>query len=92
MWTPPAWPYVNPLDDIKATREEIAGGLQSLSEKIRQLGYDPDEVLAEIAQDVRKLKELGLSLDLFAAQKSAAAPAADASAAPAPAAASGAPQ
>lgn len=63
IWTPPAWPYVNPVDDIKARKEEIKGGLQSLSEHIRRLGYDPDTVYAEIAEDNKKLKAAGIVVD-----------------------------
>lgn len=61
VWTAPAWPYVNPVDDIKAMREEIDGRLQSLSEKIRERGYDPDEVFQEIADEKEKLKKLGIT-------------------------------
>lgn len=63
VWTPPSWPYVNPVDDIKASKEEILGGIQSLSEKIRERGYDPDEVFAEMAEDKAKLAALGLVVD-----------------------------
>lgn len=63
IWTPPAWPYVNPVDDIKANKEEIRGGLQSLSEKIRQRGYDPVEVFKELASDRETLAKLGIKVD-----------------------------
>ena len=63
VWTPPAWPYVNPVDDIKASKEEIKGGLQSLSEKIRQRGYDPEEVFAEMASDRKVLEKFGIKVD-----------------------------
>lgn len=63
IWTPPAWPYVNPVDDIKAAKEEIKGGLQSLSEKIRQRGYDPDEVMAEIKTEREALAKAGIKVD-----------------------------
>jgi hypothetical protein len=75
-WTPPAWPYVNPEQDIKAIKEEVKGGLQSLSEKIRERGYDPDAVFAEIKAERAKLKEDGTVVDTDAAQ--AAKPAAPA--------------
>lgn len=55
IWTPPKWDWVDPLKEAKAVREEIAGGLSSLSEKLRARGYDPDEVFAEIGQDVQAL-------------------------------------
>ena len=67
VWTPPAWPYVNPVDDIKAAKEEVLGGVQSLSEKIRERGYDPEDVFTEIAAERKRLAELGVVVDVDAA-------------------------
>lgn len=55
QWTPPKWDYVDPTKEVAATRDEIAGGLASLSEKLRARGYDPDTVFAEIGADVQAL-------------------------------------
>ena len=82
-WTPPAWPYVNPVDDIKAAKEEIRGGIQSLSEKIRERGYDPDEVFEEIAKERGTLAEKKIVVDTDAAVSNKAAPAVDGAAEPA---------
>lgn len=54
-WTPPKWDYVDPTKEVAATRDEIAGGLSSLSEKLRARGYDPDAVFTEIGTDVQAL-------------------------------------
>lgn len=69
----PKWDYVNPAQDVKADLEEVAGGLQSLSEKIRRKGYKPDQVFKELASDVSTLRELGLLdvLPFFKAAKPA---------------------
>jgi lambda family phage portal protein len=56
----PKWDYVNPAQDVKADLDEIAGGLSSISEKLRRRGYKPDAVFKELASDVERLKELGL--------------------------------
>lgn len=65
IWTPPKWDWVDPLKEVKAVREEMAGGLASLSEKLRARGYDPDEVFAEIGQDVQALASAaGIPADL----------------------------
>jgi capsid protein len=56
----PKWGYVNPEQDVKADQAEIAAGLSSISEKLRQRGYEPDVVFNELAADVEKLKKLGL--------------------------------
>lgn len=56
----PKWDYVNPQQDVRADIEEMSVGLASLSEKLRQRGYSPDDVFAEIAADFEKLKKLGI--------------------------------
>ncbi len=61
IWTPPKRPWVDPLKDIKAKREEIAAGLASWREEAAAAGYDPDELLKEITQDMPLLKAAGLS-------------------------------
>lgn len=55
QWTPPKWDYVDPGKEVAATRDEIAGGLASLSEKLRARGYDPETVFGEIGADVQAL-------------------------------------
>lgn len=56
----PKWDYVNPVQDVRADLEEISGGLSSISEKLRRRGYKPEQVFTELANDVKKLRELGL--------------------------------
>jgi lambda family phage portal protein len=58
-WTTPKWDYVNPLQDVEADAAEIAAGLSSVSEKLRQRGYQPDAVFAELGEDYKKLKATG---------------------------------
>lgn len=60
----PKWDYVNPLQDVQADVAEISAGLSSISEKLRQRGYDPDTVFAEVGSDFDKLKKLGV-LDIL---------------------------
>lgn len=59
-FSPPKWDYVNPEQDVKADLAEIGGGLASISEKLRQRGYDPDVVFNELKGDIDKLRELGI--------------------------------
>lgn len=61
-WTPPRWEYHDPLNDVKADKEDLSAGLSSLSEKLRARGYDPEEVFAEIAKERAELKKLGITL------------------------------
>lgn len=56
----PKWDYVNPLQDVQAEALEISLGLGSISEKLRQRGYEPGDVFAEIKADFDKLRELGV--------------------------------
>lgn len=56
----PKWDYVNPAQDVKADLDEIAGGMSSISEKLRRRGYKPEAVFVELAKDFDRLKELGL--------------------------------
>ena len=65
----PKWDYVNPEQDVKSDQLEIAVGLSSISEKLRQRGYEPDEVFAELAADVNKLRDLNLLDVLLFLQK-----------------------
>ena len=59
-FSPPKWDYVNPEQDVKADQAEIAAGLSTISEKLRQRGYDPDVVFDEWKSDFDKLKERGI--------------------------------
>lgn len=56
----PKWQQVDPSKDVAADLAEIGGGFCSISEKIRQRGFTPAEVFAELADDVNTLKSLGL--------------------------------
>lgn len=79
-FSPPKWDYVNPEQDVKADQAEIGAGLCSISEKLRQRGYDPDVVFAELASDINKLKALGILETLLFMQRGnlpTLAPAAD---------------
>lgn len=59
-FSPPKWDYVNPEQDVKADQAEIGAGLSTISEKLRQRGYDPEVVFAEWKADFDKLTALGI--------------------------------
>jgi capsid protein len=63
QWTPPRRELIDPDKEIGATIKSVRSGLMSLSEAIREYGYDPEEVLREMQQDNELLDELGLILD-----------------------------
>lgn len=54
------WDYVNPQQDVESDMLEISAGLSSLSEKLRQRGYNPDAVFAEMQSDFQKLETAGI--------------------------------
>jgi lambda family phage portal protein len=62
-WTAPAVPFIDPSAEGLAFQRNIRGGLQTWSESVRERGYDPDEVLIEMASDNQKFDDLGIILD-----------------------------
>lgn len=62
-WTaqPPA--MIDPANEGLAYQRNIRTGIQTLSDAIRERGYDPKALLAEMAADNKKLDELGIVLD-----------------------------
>ena len=64
----PKWDYVNPEQDVRSDLLEIGGGLSSLSEKLRQRGYNPAQVFAEIKADFDALGQGGVLALLLAMQ------------------------
>lgn len=73
-WVPPYRVLVNPGAEIAAMSEKIKAGLASRSATIRELGYDPDDVLAEIADDRAKATEAQLIFSTDVQPKTPAAP------------------
>lgn len=63
-WTPPVLPMVDPDKEVLSIIRRIRAGVLTLSEAIRELGYNPETHLAELAADFAKLDELGLTLDI----------------------------
>ncbi len=62
-WTPPARAMISPVDEVSATTSAIRAGLQTLPQAIRELGFDPDTHLAEVAKSNEMLDKLGLIFD-----------------------------
>jgi len=66
LWTPPRREMINPSEEIPALVAAIRGGLTSLSEVQRSLGYVPAQVLEELAQDLANARSKGLALSVDA--------------------------
>jgi len=62
-WTPPPAPFIDPAAEGLAITRNVRAGIQTLSDALRERGYDPAVVLREMAADNKLLDELGLVLD-----------------------------
>lgn len=62
-WTPPRREMVDPKSEIPAMVASIRGGLSSRSEELRKLGYEPEAMDQEIAEDNRRADALGNRFD-----------------------------
>lgn len=54
------WLWVDPAKDMIANEKAVTLGLTSRAAIIREQGRDPDDVFNEIAEENRRLKELGI--------------------------------
>jgi len=61
-WQPRRWPWVDPAKESKANTDSINYRFKSLSDVIREQGRDPESVWAELADDMEKLKGLGIPI------------------------------
>lgn len=62
-WTPPRREMVDPSREVPAIRDAIRSGQMTQYEGIRQMGYDPEDFLDEVAEGNAKMDELGIVLD-----------------------------
>ena len=67
-WTAPPMPMIEPDKEGLAYQRNIRSGIMTLSEAVRERGYDPDQLFAEMAADNAKLDKLKLILDSDARQ------------------------
>lgn len=62
-WIAPRHEAIDPGKETAATIQEIRGGLKPWSVAVTEAGWDPDEVLAEIAKTNGQLDAAGIVLD-----------------------------
>lgn len=62
-WSCPPPPMIEPDREGLAYQRNVRTGIMSLSEAIRERGYDPEDLLDELAEDFTRLDKLGLILD-----------------------------
>lgn len=76
-WTPQAWPYINPVQDVAARRDEVLAGFTSRSAVVSERGEDAARIDEEIAADNERSDRLGLRHASDARVAAGAAPAVD---------------
>jgi lambda family phage portal protein len=62
-WTAPPLPMVDPEGEGLAVQRNIRTGISTLSEAIRERGYQPSVFLREMAEDWKRVDQLGLVFD-----------------------------
>jgi lambda family phage portal protein len=62
-WTPPRRMMIDPVKETQAIKEQVRNGLMSWPEAVREQGYEPDQVLTEIAEWNSKFDEAEIVLD-----------------------------
>lgn len=62
-WVPPAWSMIDPGKEIAAFVDSIRSGLTSYPKAVREQGYDPEELMAEIKDSNESLDKQGIILD-----------------------------
>ena len=62
--TPPRREMIDPTREIPALIAAVRAGIMSLSEVQRSFGYVPEEIIAELAADMQRAKDAGLTLSV----------------------------
>lgn len=61
-WTAPRRELIDPAKEVKGMNDTVRAGLTSWQDMVRQMGFDPETVLKEIAEDNARFDALGLML------------------------------
>lgn len=62
-WSPPEWTTIDPLNDANAALISMRAGIRSWDDVVSASGRDPDAVMQEIADRMKKFDDLGLIFD-----------------------------
>lgn len=63
-WTSPRRQFVDPAKEVKALVEMVRAGFISWQEAVRQMGYEPDEVAAQLKEDYDLFDVMGFMLSV----------------------------
>lgn len=59
-WTPPRREMIDPVKETKALSEQVRNGFMSWQDAVRQLGYNPEEILEEMKKDAKNFDDANL--------------------------------
>jgi lambda family phage portal protein len=62
-WVPPTWSMLDPGKEIAAMNDAMRSGLISYQKAVRELGYEPESMLGEIAENNKELDKFEIILD-----------------------------
>jgi capsid protein len=62
IFLPRRWHWVDPSKEATAYKLQLAMGLRSRADILREQGIDPDQMFAEIAEEQRLFQQLGIKL------------------------------
>ncbi|NUM33403.1 MAG: phage portal protein [Candidatus Brocadiae bacterium] len=62
-WTVPGRPFIQPVDETEATKNQVRIGAKLPSQMVRELSGDPNRHWKKYAEEFKKLDSLGISLD-----------------------------
>ncbi len=62
-WSPQAWPYLNPVQDVAATKDAVRSGLTSRSAAVAETGERAEVIDRQQQDDNERADEAGLSYD-----------------------------
>lgn len=63
IYTPPRFGLLDPAKEVPAQIQAIRAGIMSYQTTVRREGYDPDEMLAEVAEFQRQVKALDVAVE-----------------------------
>jgi lambda family phage portal protein len=62
-WAYPAWGWLNPVQEVEAYKAAIRSGLTTRAYVVGELGFNIEDIDAELAADQARADALGLALD-----------------------------
>lgn len=66
QWTPPRREMIQPKEEIEALVMQVRAGLKSWQEAVRELGLNPETVIAELTKEQKEFDKYGLILEVDA--------------------------